>query len=502
MDVFVEEPVRAGQPVFRKTLRRADIVFLSISAVIGIDTIAQIAATGGAQAFTWALVIAVTFMLPYALIMAELGSTFHEEGGPYIWVRLAFGKLAAAIATLFYWVTNPIWMGGSLAFITAATWNTYISPIPSGGVGDISVKFCFIWLAIATAVVGLRHGKRIVAAGAIAKVGLIIVFVVTVIIYAVQHGVHGYAVGGYAPTVAGFLAVTPVLLFAVVGFEAPNGAAEEMHNPKRDVPRAIASSGTVAVLCYLVPIFAILAVLPADKIHGASGFLDAVREVFTVYGPAAQPMVVVAAVLFIFAVFTQASAWMIASDRVQAAAASEGAFPRYFGKFSPRLGTPVRMNVFSGVIATIFAIAATLLLQGSTAAVFTVVLTVAISTLLLSYLLIFPTALVLRRKRPETDRPYRVPGGAAGIWICAIVIYLWVLLGSWVAVFPGTIEHALGLDYNFRNIWGVDQETFEMFTVGTLLVLVLIAVAGFVWGRLTQPSTLSTTNPSNENEHA
>lgn len=419
MDVFVEEPVRAGQPVFRKTLRRADIVFLSISAVIGIDTIAQIAATGGAQAFTWALVIAVTFMLPYALIMAELGSTFHEEGGPYICsTRLRQARRRDRDAVL---LGDQSDLDGRVARLHHSRDVEHIYLADSiRGVGDISVKFCFIWLAIATAVVGLRHGKRIVAAGAIAKVGLIIVFVVTVIIYAVQHGVHGYAVGGYTPTVAGFLAVTPVLLFAVVGFEAPNGAAEEMHNPKRDVPRAIASSGTVAVLCYLVPIFAILAVLPADKIHGASGFLDAVREVFTVYGPAAQPMVVVAAILFIFAVFTQASAWMIASDRVQAAAASEGAFPRYFGKFSPRLGTPVRMNVFSGVIATIFAIAATLLLQGSTAAVFTVVLTVAISTLLLSYLLIFPTALVLRRKRPETDRPYRVPGGAAGIWICAV----------------------------------------------------------------------------------
>ena len=152
-------------------------------------------------------------------------------------------------------------------------------------------------------------------------------------------------------TLGGFLLVTPVILFAVVGFEAPNGAAEEMRNPQRDVPRAIASSGVISMLCYLVPIFGILAVLPAEKVAGASGFLDAFKEVFIVYGGASDVVMGIAAMAFIFIVFTQASAWMIASDRVMAAAGADGAFFRYFGKFSERFGTPVRMNLLSGIVA-------------------------------------------------------------------------------------------------------------------------------------------------------
>lgn len=468
---------------FRKTLGRLDIVLMSISAIIAIDTIALIAAGGGAEAFTWTLVIGVTFLFPYALVIAELGSAFHEEGGPFVWVRLAFGKLTAAIATMFYWITNPLWMGGSLVFISAASWDAYISPLPSGSPADFVFKLVFIWLAIGTAVIGLQYGKHILAAGAIVKVALLANFVVTVVLYGMQYGINGYAAGDFSPTTAGFLAVTPVILFAVVGFEAPNGAAEEMRNPQRDVPRAIATSGVVSMLCYLVPIFALLAVVPADKIEGAGGFLEALREVFRVYGGASEPVMAVAALLFIFIAFTQASAWMIASDRVQAAAGADGAFFRYFGKFSERFGTPVRMNLLSGIVATVFCIAATVLLQGDAATIFTIVLIVAISTLLLSYLVIFPTVLVLRRKHPEVERPFRVPGGKAGVWICTVVIYAWVLLGSWVAVFPGTLEHLLGLDYDFVDIWGVDQAVFEAFTIGTLVVIALLALVGYWWQR-------------------
>jgi len=468
---------------FRKTLGRLDIIFLSIAAIISIDTVAQIAAGGGAQAFTWTLVIGVVFLLPYAFVVSELGSAFHEEGGPFVWVRLAFGKLAAAIATMFYWITNPLWMGGSLVFISAATWDAYISPLKSGSLGDYVFKLAFIWLAILTAIIGLHYGKVIVAIGGIVKVALLAIFVVTVVVYAAHNGVHGYAAGEFSPTLGGFLAVTPVILFAVVGFEAPNGAAEEMRNPQKDVPRAIASSGLISILCYLVPIFAILAVLPADKVQGATGLLDAFKEVFTVYGAAAGPLMWVAAALFVFVVLTQASAWMIASDRVQAAAGADGAFFRYFGKFSDRLGTPVRMNLLSGVVATVFCVAATLLLNGSAAAAFTVVLTVAISTLLLSYLVIFPTVIALRKKYPDVHRPFRVPGGKGGLWICTVVIYAWVLLGSWVAVFPGTLEGLLGVPYDFQDIWGVDRGTFETFTIGTLVVIGLLAVVGYLYER-------------------
>jgi hypothetical protein len=61
-------------------------------------------------------VLGAFFFVPYALLTAELGSSFPAEGGAYVWVRLAFGQLAAAVTSVFYWLSNPIWLGGPKGF--------------------------------------------------------------------------------------------------------------------------------------------------------------------------------------------------------------------------------------------------------------------------------------------------------------------------------------------------------------------------------------------------
>ena len=160
----------------------------------------------------------------------------------------------------------------------------------------------------------------------------------------------GLSVSDFSPTVAGLLGVTPLLLFSYLGFESGNSAAGEMKNPARDVPIAIARSAGIAAAAYLLPIFAILVVLPKDDITGIGGLMEAVAKVFSVYGAAAPAMLTVTGVIFAVILMTQGSAWMIISDRMQAMAAADGAF---FGassadsilNWAPRCGStcsPVR----------------------------------------------------------------------------------------------------------------------------------------------------------------
>ena len=106
---------------------------------------------------------------------------------------------------------------------------------------------------------------------------------------------------------------------------------------------------------------------------------------------------------------------MIGSDRIQAVAAYDGAFFPFFGVFNRKLGTPVRVNVLSGITSSAFSIVAIYLLKNaSTAAAFTVVLDIAISTTLISYLWIFPAVLKLRYSHPHVHRPFVHPWGMAG----------------------------------------------------------------------------------------
>ena len=92
---------------------------------------------------------------------------------------------------------------------------------------------------------------------------------------------------------------------------------------------------------------------------GIGGFIDAVTLTFHgVYGGAAHALLIVMTLCFIGALVTSGAVWMIGSDRIQAVAAYDGAFFPFFGVFNRKLGTPVRVNVISGIASSVFCIAA------------------------------------------------------------------------------------------------------------------------------------------------
>src|SRR5437588_5436342 len=107
---------------FRHSLRRLDVPVMILAVMISLDMIGQISTFGG-ETFTWLVVLALLWMIPYGLVTAELGSTFPAEGGLYEWVSRAFGRLPGSLAAMMYWSINPPWIGGSLAFISTEAWS-------------------------------------------------------------------------------------------------------------------------------------------------------------------------------------------------------------------------------------------------------------------------------------------------------------------------------------------------------------------------------------------
>src|SRR5918912_4292660 len=170
-----------------------------------------------------------------------------------------------------------------------------------------------------------------------------------------------------------------------------------MENPQRDVPISVLRSGVTGVLMYVVPIFCIILVLPLKQVTSIGGFIDAVTVTFNgVYGGAAHALLVIMTLCFVGALVTSGAVWMIGSDSIQAVAAYDGAFFPYFGVFNRKFGTPVRVNVLSGITSSIFCIVAIAAFNGGAKPKFTVVLDIAISTTLISYLWIFPSVIKLR----------------------------------------------------------------------------------------------------------
>jgi amino acid transporter len=433
----------------KKHFGRFDMFFFLICTLVGLDTLGAVSSSG-AQAFTWLAVLGLLFFVPYALLTAELGSTFHEEGGAYTWTKLAFGRFAAAINAVLYWLSNPIWLGGALTITAVTTVDAFFTPL---GVWKYVFALAFIWFAVWAAILSFGVGKWIPTVGAWVRMLLLSFFTLSVILYGIKHGVHGFGASAFKPSYAVFIAATPVLFFNYVGFELPNAAGDEMKNPRRDVPFTVLRSAIGTFVLYGAPILSILLVLPASQISSLGGFIEAMKTVFTVYGGhvttagngtvtaslsgAGTVLGDVAAVGFIWALASSGTTWLMGADRSQAVASFDGAGPRFLGVFSARWGTPIVVNLLSGVFSTIVMVLAFTLTSGSAAKYFTVVLSLAISTTTISYLLVFPALIRLRYTHAHVPRPYRVPGGMAGAWIISLLTTAWAALATVVLLYPG-----------------------------------------------------------------
>ncbi len=433
----------------KKHFGRFDILFFLICTIVGLDTLGAVA-SNGAQGFTWLIFLSVFFFIPYALLTAELGAAFPEEGGCYEWTKLAFGRFVAGVNSVIYWLSNPIWLGGVLAITALTTFSTFFTDI-SGAHNPWRYVFLlvFIWFAVWGAILSFSVGKWIPSIGAFARVILLTFFSISVLIYAIKHGVHGFGAGSFKPTYAIFIAAVPVLFFNFVGFELPNAAGEEMTNAKRDVPFTILRAAAASIVLYGVPVLMILLVLPTDQVTGLGGFINAMKTVFTVYGGsvaadgtstlsgAGHVLGDIAAVGFIWVLMSSGATWIMGADRTQAVAGYDGAAPRLFGVFSKRWGTPIVVNLLSGIVATIVMILASVLTSGSSQKYFGAVLGLTISTTTISYIMIFPAVVKLRYSHAHVPRPFKVPGGMVGVWAAGVLCTAWALLATVVLLWPG-----------------------------------------------------------------
>jgi amino acid transporter len=430
----------------QKHFGRFDMFFFLVCTLVGLDTIGTVA-SNGAQGFTWLIFLVPVFFIPYALLTAELGSTFSEEGGPYVWTKLALGRFVSGVNALIYWIANPIWLGGTLTITAVTVFNEFFFHL---GNGKYLFGLLFIWISVWAAILSFGVGKWLPTVGAWGRMLVLGFFTFTVVLYAIEHGVHGVSGGDFKPTYAVFIALVPVLFFNYVGFELPNAAGDEMKDPQKDVPFTVIRAAVMAVVLYGLPILAILLVLPLSQVSSLGGFIDAIKTVFTVYGGhvgatpdqtvltgAGKAIGDIAAILFIFALMSSGATWIMGADRAQAVACYDGAGPRFLGRFSARYGTPIAVNFASGIVSTLFMVLSFELTSGSAAKYFSAALGLAISTTTISYLAIFPALYLLRRKLPHIHRPYHVPWGNRGAFIISALTFFWSALATAALLWPG-----------------------------------------------------------------
>ena len=365
-DQFVEQTTSAAveeKAKLQKHFSRFDIYFFLICTIVGVDTLGQVAANG-AQGFLWLLFLAVFFFVPYALLTAELGAAFTEEGGAYIWTRMAFGRLTAAINAVFYWFSNPIWIGATLAFCVVPRSRATSITSPTARSCTTLVGLAFIWFSVYSAILSFGIGKWIPTLGAWCRI--------LADQPVLRHDDHvrdqarpALPVGGkLQPDVDGVHRPGAAAVLQLRRLRAPqrrrrrDGGRAEGRARTPCCGHASRRSCSTACRSWRSSRSFRRARLQGK---GVSAFLDAVAPCSTA-STAAQPTrsSKIAAAGFILALVSSACTWLMGSDRSQAVASYDGAGPRILGRFSARYGTPINVNFLSGVFSTIvFLIAST-----------------------------------------------------------------------------------------------------------------------------------------------
>jgi amino acid transporter len=474
----------------QKGLGYLDMIFFTSAALIGLDTLGAFSANGS-QALTWLLFSAITFLMPYGLLTAELGSTFTKEGGVYEWCKLAGGRFYAALTAMLYWISNPLWIGGTLAVSSIAAIKTFWFGNTSYQFGgtklsdaliEMAIALFFIWGTTWCAIMSLRVGKWLSVFGSYVKLGLLGVFIVLGIVFIAggySKGAH-FGTADLLPSDWGLVvsAIFPVLIFQWVGFEVQSGAAEEMHNPQRDVPRSLIRAGAIAVITYVLFLVVILFALPKDQLTGVGSFLNAYQSVANVLPhPIAVGLGWLVALAFVVALASSGGTWLMGADRTYAIGALDRTAPSIFGRFSKKYGTPIAVNIMSGTMATIAMAAAILITafgSGNISTLFALVLGFTLSTNTLAYLLIFPAFLLLRYRYPDVPRTYRVPGGMLGAWVVTLLPFAYAAIAAYFILIPTA---------SYVSKSGVSRMTYELTQWVPLIVIVGLTVFFYIWGQ-------------------
>ena len=355
----------------QKHFSRFDIYFFLICTIVGVDTLGQVA-SNGAEGLTWLLVLAFLFFIPYAFLTGRARGRVHR-GGRLLRLDDASpaGDSSPCINAVFYWFSNPVWIGGALVLLDARGHRHLLLRHLHRRLPLVRRRHR---LHLVQRVVGdplVRHrqvdpdARRLVPHGRCSAASRS-----SALIYAISNGLSLPAAGDFSPTYGLFIVLVPLLFFNYVGFELPNAAGDEMEDPQSDVPITVlracdhgdpdvrpARSSRSCACCRSrrSPAWAAswTRSRPSSRSSAASSQVASDGTLVVTLTGAGKALGYVAAFGFVLALVSSACTWLMGSDRSQAVAAYDGCGPRWLGTFSAKYGTPINVNFTSGVLSTI-----------------------------------------------------------------------------------------------------------------------------------------------------
>ena len=388
----------------RKKFRLADVVLSVICVVFVAEAAAPVASIGNSQYFWWVFMM-IAFLLPYGMISSELGTTYTGDGGLYDWINKAFPRSKwGARASWYYWINFPLWMASLLGVLTG---------LQFGWLAKLLIELAFIWIVTWIAFYPVCDSILILNISAAIKMILALTVGVLGIVYVVKNGfVNDMAFRTFLP---GFdlhsLSYISVIIFNFLGFEVVCTYADNMRDPKRQIPQAVVTGGIVIALIYLFSAFGIGAAIPTHEISEDSGLIDAVS---LMTGRTSGWFVGAVALLFLVTLFGNMISWSMGVNSTAAYAAENGDMPAIFAKRWAKNDMPIGSALTSGIVASVVCILGIIIeLLSPDSSLFWSFFALNLVMLLLSYAPVFPAFLRLREIDPDSERPFR---GCCACW--------------------------------------------------------------------------------------
>jgi amino acid transporter len=296
-----------------------------------------------------------------------------------------------------------------------------------------------LWLAVLINIVGVRTGKWLQNAGGVGTYvpGLILILL----------GVYGAMTAPPAnelslATLKPDLNNLPALnllasiAFAFAGLELASTMADEVENPRRNLPRSIFISGPLIAIVYVLGTAAVLWRLPNKDVNVVSGFLQAIKAGADHISPTLVWIAPLCAALYTIGNLGSMGAWLIGPARVAFVIGLDRYFPKAFGAVHPRWHTPHVAILVQATLATIFLMLSVLGKGTNVEDAYLILLDTQILIYFVPYLYLFTVFLIHRRRCEHSSEIVVAPGASIGGWLIGLSGMIVTLFAMIIATIP------------------------------------------------------------------
>ena len=416
------------------------LAIMNITAVVSLRGLPAEAIYGPSSAFYY-LFAAIVFLIPTAMVAAELAAMFSDkQGGVFRWVGEAFGARTGFLAIWLQWIESTIWYptvltfgAVSLAFIGFN--DSADAVLASNKAFTLIVVLAIYWIATFISMKGLGWVGKISRIGGM--VGTIIpaaLLIVLGIIYICTGG-HNYMdmSQGFFPDLTkmdNLVLASSIFLF-YAGMEMMGVHVMDVNNPSKNYPKAIIIGSLATVCIFVLGTFALGFIIPAKDINLTQSLLIGFDNYFRHFHISwAGPVIAVA---LMFGVLASVLTWVSGPSKGIFSVGKAGYLPPFFQKTNSQ-GVQSNILLVQGGIVTLLALL--FVVMPSVQSFYQILSQLTILLYLIMYMLMFAAAIRLRYKMKDTPRPFRLGKGNVLMWIIGCVGFCGSLLAFVLSFIP------------------------------------------------------------------